>query len=191
MPNCPVLAVRYIILSKISQWISNFCLSPSASLDQLLVANQVTLQLSNQKNSTRNSTLHHEWVPGNFCPVQAVACCLPVQHIPAGRPKQPQRYVVLGGPTHPCTIQTCQPSTPTRDMPHHHLVGRFRTQLHRPPLNSGIRGNVTLPQWRSRTTNLHLERWKSKHGSPTYTPKLKQYRPASPSSCLSRLYFTT
>ena len=46
---------------------------PTAPLDQLLQADEVTLKLTNQKNGTRDSTLHHEKVPGTFCPVQAVA----------------------------------------------------------------------------------------------------------------------
>jgi hypothetical protein len=42
-------------------------------LAQLLLADQVTLKLSNQKNGSRDATLHHESVGGNFCPVKAVA----------------------------------------------------------------------------------------------------------------------
>jgi hypothetical protein len=45
----------------------------TASLEGLLAADQVTLKLTNQKNGVRDSTLHHENVPGNFCPVKAVA----------------------------------------------------------------------------------------------------------------------
>jgi hypothetical protein len=45
----------------------------TATLDELLLADEVTLKLSNQKNGSRDATLHHERVPGNFCPVQAVA----------------------------------------------------------------------------------------------------------------------
>jgi hypothetical protein len=42
-------------------------------LAQLLLADQVTLKLSNQKNGSRDATLHHESVAGNLCPVKAVA----------------------------------------------------------------------------------------------------------------------
>jgi hypothetical protein len=42
-------------------------------LAQLLLADQVTLKFSNQKNGSRDATLHHENVEGNFCPVKAVA----------------------------------------------------------------------------------------------------------------------
>jgi hypothetical protein len=45
----------------------------TASLEELLRADEVTIKLTNQKNGTRDATLHHERVPGNFCPVQAVA----------------------------------------------------------------------------------------------------------------------
>lgn len=45
----------------------------TSTLEELLAADEVTLKLTNQKNGTRDSTLHHERVPGNFCPVQAVA----------------------------------------------------------------------------------------------------------------------
>jgi hypothetical protein len=45
----------------------------TASLEELLAADQVTMKLTNQKNGVRDSTLHHEKVPGNFCPVKAVA----------------------------------------------------------------------------------------------------------------------
>jgi hypothetical protein len=46
----------------------------TASLKELLAADQVTLKLTNQKNGVRDSTLHHENVPGTFCPVKAVPC---------------------------------------------------------------------------------------------------------------------
>jgi hypothetical protein len=42
-------------------------------LAQLLLADQVTLKLSNQKNGSRDATLHHEKVEGNLCPVKAIA----------------------------------------------------------------------------------------------------------------------
>jgi hypothetical protein len=48
-------------------------LPANTPLAQLLLADQVTLKLSNQKNGSRDATLHHEHVDGNFCPVKAVA----------------------------------------------------------------------------------------------------------------------
>jgi hypothetical protein len=48
-------------------------LPPDTPLAQLLLADQVTLKLSNQKNGARDATLHHESVEGNLCPVKAVA----------------------------------------------------------------------------------------------------------------------
>jgi hypothetical protein len=48
-------------------------LPATATLAQMVAADQVTLKLTNQKNGVRDSTLHHESVPGPFCPVKAVA----------------------------------------------------------------------------------------------------------------------
>jgi hypothetical protein len=48
-------------------------LSHTAPLAELVEADEVTLQLNNQKNGVRESTLHHEKVPGNLSPVCAVA----------------------------------------------------------------------------------------------------------------------
>jgi hypothetical protein len=48
-------------------------LADDTPLAQLLEADEVTLTLTNQKNGTRDSTLHHERVPGTLCPVKAVA----------------------------------------------------------------------------------------------------------------------
>jgi hypothetical protein len=44
-----------------------------AASEQLLIAKAVTLTLDNQKNSVRDSTLHHYEVPGRLNPVAAVA----------------------------------------------------------------------------------------------------------------------
>jgi hypothetical protein len=62
--------------------------STDAPLEQLLQADEVTLKLTNQKNGTRDATLHHQSVPGNFCPVKAIARRL--MH-PAGRTPPMQR----------------------------------------------------------------------------------------------------
>jgi hypothetical protein len=42
-------------------------------LAQLLLADQVTLKLSDQRNGAWDATLHHKKVVGNLCPVKAVA----------------------------------------------------------------------------------------------------------------------
>jgi hypothetical protein len=52
---------------------SIYRLPPTASLAELMAADQVTLKLTNQKNGVQDSTLHHDKVPGSFCPFKAVA----------------------------------------------------------------------------------------------------------------------
>jgi hypothetical protein len=48
-------------------------LPTTAPLAELEEADEVTLKLTNQKSGVRDSTLHHERVPGHLCPVRAAA----------------------------------------------------------------------------------------------------------------------
>jgi len=49
-------------------------LSPLATLEDLLLADSVTITLDNQKNGQRDATLHHDSLPTNpLCPVRACA----------------------------------------------------------------------------------------------------------------------
>lgn len=48
-------------------------LAATAPFTVLCAADEVTLKLTNQKNGVRDATLHHERVPGPFCPVRATA----------------------------------------------------------------------------------------------------------------------
>jgi hypothetical protein len=47
-------------------------LHPTTPLAELLLADEATIKLSNQKNGIRDATLHHEGVPGTFSPVVAL-----------------------------------------------------------------------------------------------------------------------
>jgi hypothetical protein len=51
----------------------NRILPNNSPLAVLLQADSVTLWLDNQKNGQRGATLHHTAVPGQFCPVKALA----------------------------------------------------------------------------------------------------------------------
>jgi hypothetical protein len=48
-------------------------LARTSPLEQLLLADSVTLYMENQKNGQRGATIHHTSCPGWFCPVKALA----------------------------------------------------------------------------------------------------------------------
>jgi hypothetical protein len=48
-------------------------IDPDAPFEEMLLADSVTLTLSNQKSGVRDATLNHEAVLGPFCPVRALA----------------------------------------------------------------------------------------------------------------------
>ena len=54
-------------------WRNRQLIPHTAPLEELLMADSVTLYLDNQKNGQRGATIHHTAVPGWFCPVKCLA----------------------------------------------------------------------------------------------------------------------
>jgi hypothetical protein len=90
----------------------------TATLAQMVAANQVTLKLTNQKNGVRDSTLHHESVPGLFCAVKAVA-----RRYHASRqadPTNPAAMLCLIAPD-----PTCYPSMSVKSSNKRHIAPQY------------------------------------------------------------------
>ena len=72
LPAAHVRTVQFR-LCDVKFWAGQTILPHTSDPAVLLAATSVTLTIDNQKNDQRGQTLHHEAIPGPFCPVKAAA----------------------------------------------------------------------------------------------------------------------